>query len=158
VYLARTEGSPDAAPAPQADTRPVRGSETILLVEDEPAVRQVTRVALGQFGYAVLDAAGPLEALQLARLHRGEIHLLLTDVIMPDMTGRELADRLLAERAGVRVLYVSGYPGDAIAHRGALAPGTAFLPKPFAVKELARKVREVLDERGSPAGTEPRLS
>jgi PAS domain S-box-containing protein len=158
VYLPRIEGSPDAAPAPQADTRPVRGSETILLVEDEPAVRQVTRVALGQFGYAVLDAAGPLEALQLARLHRGEIHLLLTDVIMPDMTGRELADRLLAERAGVRVLYVSGYPGDAIAHRGALAPGTAFLPKPFAVKELARKVREVLDERGSPAGTETRLS
>jgi len=93
----------------------------------------------------VLAAADGTAALRIVERHGGAIHMLLTDVVMPGMSGRELAAQLAARRAGIRVLYMSGYPGDAVVHRGALAPGSAFLQKPFTPDGLARKVRDVLD-------------
>jgi PAS domain S-box-containing protein len=134
-------GIPDAAP---------HGSETVLLVEDEPEVRGLARDILHQQGYTVLEAADGGEALRIGREHGGPIHLLVTDVVMPQMGGRELADHLKAGRRETKVLYVSGYTDDAILHQGVSETGTAFLPKPFTAAELAHKVREVLD--AAPAG------
>jgi PAS domain S-box-containing protein len=133
--------TPDAAP---------HGSETVLLVEDEPEVRGLARDILHQQGYTVLEAADGDEALELGRDHAGPIHLLVTDVVMPQMGGRELAARLQAGRHEIKVLYVSGYTDDAILHQGVSETGTAFLPKPFTASALAHKVREVLD--AAPAG------
>jgi PAS domain S-box-containing protein len=134
-------GMPEAAP---------HGSETVLLVEDEPEVRGLARDILHQQGYTVLEAADGDEALRIGRGHGGPIHLLVTDVVMPQMGGRELADRLQAGRQETKVLYVSGYTDDAILHQGVSETGTAFLPKPFTASALAHKVREVLD--AAPAG------
>jgi PAS domain S-box-containing protein len=132
----RDPGIPAAAP---------QGSETVLLVEDEPAVRGLARDILHQQGYTVLEAADGDEALRVGREHGGPIHLLVTDVVMPQMGGRELSDRLKAGRREIKVLYVSGYTDDAILHQGVSETGTAFLPKPFSPSALAHKVREVLD-------------
>jgi PAS domain S-box-containing protein len=129
-------GVPDAAP---------QGSETVLLVEDEPEVRGLARDILRQQGYTVLEAADADDALRIGREHGGPIHLLVTDVVMPQMGGRELADRLKAGRQETKVLYVSGYTDDATLHQGVSQTGTAFLPKPFTATALAHKVREVLD-------------
>jgi CheY-like chemotaxis protein len=122
----------------------------VLLVEDEPEVRGLARDILHQQGYTVLEAADGGEALRIGREHGGPIHLLVTDVVMPQMGGRELADHLKAGRRETKVLYVSGYTDDAILHQGVSETGTAFLPKPFTAAELAHKVREVLD--AAPAG------
>jgi PAS domain S-box-containing protein len=133
----RTDAAvPDAAP---------HGSETVLLVEDEPEVRGLARDILHQQGYTVLEAADSDQALEIGREHRGPIHLLVTDVVMPQMGGRELADRLTGRRPETRVLYVSGYTDDAILRKGVSETGTAFLPKPFTASALAHKVRQVLD-------------
>ena len=129
-------GAPAAAP---------HGSETVLLVEDEPEVRGLARDILHQQGYTVLESADVDEALRIGRDHVGPIHLLVTDVVMPQMGGRELADRLRTRRRETKVLYVSGYTDDAILHQGVLETGTAFLPKPFTAAALAHKVRQVLD-------------
>jgi two-component system cell cycle sensor histidine kinase/response regulator CckA len=144
IYLPRVAA---AEPAPPPALRPTvtRGSETVLVVEDEEAVRSLSRRALEAGGYTVLAAADGADAVRLVERYGGPIHLVLTDVVMPGMSGRELADRLVQRRPGLRVLYMSGYPGDAIVHRGALDPGTAFLQKPFMPDDLTRKVREVLD-------------
>jgi PAS domain S-box-containing protein len=125
------------------------GTETVLVVEDERAVREQAVLVLDSYGYRVLDAADGQAALDLSRSHEGPIDLLLTDVIMPGMNGRELADLLQPERPEMQVLYMSGYTGDAIAHHGVLADKSAFLPKPFTLEDLLRKVREVLDKRKS---------
>ncbi|MFN2220491.1 MAG: response regulator, partial [Anaerolineae bacterium] len=125
------------------------GTETVLVVEDERAVREQAVLVLDSYGYQVLDAADGQAALDLSRSHEGPIDLLLTDVIMPGMNGRELADLLQPERPEMQVLYMSGYTGDAIAHHGVLADKSAFLPKPFTLEDLLRKVREVLDKRKS---------
>ncbi len=151
IYLPRAAAPGAASPTPPAPPAPqgkatARGSETILVVEDEEAVRSLSRRALEASGYTVLAAADGPDAVRLLERYRGPIHLVLTDVIMPGMNGRELAQRLVQRRPGLRVLYMSGYPGDAIVHRGALEPGTAFLQKPFMPEDLARKVREVLDQ------------
>ncbi|OLB12251.1 MAG: hypothetical protein AUH07_08265 [Gemmatimonadetes bacterium 13_2_20CM_70_9] len=148
IYLPRTAAPGAAPPAPPAPPckATARGSETILVVEDEEAVRSLSRRALEASGYTVLAAADGPDAVRLLERYGGPIHLVLTDVIMPGMNGRELAERLVQRRPGLRVLYMSGYPGDAIVHRGALEPGTAFLQKPFMPEDLARKVREVLDQ------------
>jgi CheY-like chemotaxis protein len=121
------------------------GSETVLLVEDEPEVRGLARDILRQQGYTVLEAAEGDDALRVGREHRGPIHLLVTDVVMPQMGGRELADRLQAGRSEMKILYVSGYTDDAILRQGVSETGTAFLPKPFTAAALAHKVRQVLD-------------
>jgi CheY-like chemotaxis protein len=144
VYLPRTETPKGAATAP-AKPGAARGSETVLVVEDEPAVLTLSRRALETQGYVVLAAADGAAALRVVERHGGTIHLLLTDVVMPGLSGRELADQLQARRPGIRVLYMSGYPGDAVVQHGTLPPGSAFLQKPFSPDGLARKVRDVLD-------------
>ncbi len=145
IYLpCVTEAVPPAAvtPAPPAS---VRGSETILLVEDDEMIRNLVPKVLKANGYRVLVAANGRDAERMAGQHEGPIHLLMTDVVMPGMNGREVAERLAAARAGLRVLYLSGYTDDAIVHHGVLEPGVAFLQKPFTPAVLGRKVREVLD-------------
>jgi CheY-like chemotaxis protein len=118
-----------------------------LLVEDEDAVRELARRALEHYGYTVLVARNGSDALQVAKQHPGPLDLLVTDVIMPGVKGRELAQQLLAQRPHLKVLYVSGYTDNAILHHGVLAPGVNFLQKPFTPKTVARTVREVLDRR-----------
>ncbi len=146
LYLPRFYGE-EPTPAPRTTTEPVRrGSphETVLVVEDEPRVRSFSVEVLRDLGYGVLHASNGPEALAL--LEQGvRVTLLFTDVVMPGMTGRELADRAQAMRPGLRVLYTTGYTRNAVVHNGVLDPGTRLLPKPFGVDELARKVREALD-------------
>jgi len=144
IYLPRIE-TPAEEPAGPQKGGPAPGSETVLVVEDEPAVLTLSRRALEAQGYVVLAASDPVAALRVVERHGGTIHLLLTDVVMPGLSGRELADRLTAQRPGIRVLYMSGYPGDAVVQRGTLPAGSAFLQKPFSPDGLARKVRDVLD-------------
>jgi len=121
------------------------GTETILLVEDEEAVRALALEALRLSGYTVLAAADGIEAAAIAGVHPGAIHLLVTDVGMPQLSGPDLAERLRAQARVTRVLYMSGYPDDALGQHGILRPGTAFLAKPFTLEGIAKKVREVLD-------------
>jgi len=145
---------PPAAPPIEEDTS--RGSETILLVEDDASLRDVTTEFLRSGGYTVLAAASPAEALQIAQTHIGQIDFLLTDVIMPQMNGRELAAKLNAKQPALRVLYVSGYTDGIIREgtRGVLDPGLAFLQKPYTRHSLTRKIREVLDSESAKAGSE----
>ena len=144
LYLPRVEEAPGTAePAcPTEITR--RGSETVLLVEDDEPLRTLAREILSIQGYTVLDATSPSEALRLADGHPGPIHLLLTDVVMPQMNGRQVADHLLAARPGLKVVFMSGYTDAAIVEHGVLEPGTHFLQKPFTPDGLSRKVREAL--------------
>jgi len=154
VYLPRVDEEAQAATeAEGAPEPPARASETILLVEDEKALREMIRELLEEGGYTVLEGGSPEEALAAARSHRGPIHLMLTDVVMPRMGGRDLAAELSALRPGLRVLYMSGYTDSAIIHHGVLDAGTHFLQKPFTAHALLRKVRAVLDEpRGATPG------
>ncbi len=122
-----------------------RGNETVLIVEDEPSVRKVAVRILSNLGYTVFEAGDGEEALQVAKKHNGEICLLLTDVVMPRMSGKELADQLRMITPGIRVLFVSGYTKDVIVHNGIIEEGTDLLQKPFSQEALACKVREVLD-------------
>jgi CheY-like chemotaxis protein len=131
----------------QARRRPAgefRGTETVLVVEDEEGVRNLTREILADYGYTVLTAAAPSEALALVARHPGPIDLLVTDVIMPEMSGLDLAQRLQAERAGLRVLYMSGYVEHPALDQAALDPEAALLLKPFTAEALAAQVREAL--------------
>jgi PAS domain S-box-containing protein len=149
VLLPAVEAAEDTVAAPVVRSR-ARGSETVLLVEDEPGVRSLARLALESAGYTVLTAASAEEAVRLATSHRGRIHLILTDVIMPFMNGRELAEWLLARHPDARVLFMSGYPDEVLTPHGLALVDTAFLHKPFTPTILVERVREVLD--GSPAG------
>jgi DNA-binding response OmpR family regulator len=121
-------------------------TETLLVVEDEASLRKVARRSLEAAGYRVLTAVDGDDALRTSAEHPGEIHLLLTDVVMPRMGGRLLAQELTKARPTVKVIYMSGYTDDAIVHHGVLAAGTHFLAKPFTAVGLTTKVREVLDE------------
>jgi two-component system cell cycle sensor histidine kinase/response regulator CckA len=145
VYLPRFEAETEAVQVPAAVGAAPTGSETILLVEDEPALRVMIREMLDKAGYRILEGATPDEALAAAAGHAGPIHLVLTDVILPKMSGRQMADALRSGRPETRVLFMSGYTDDAISHHGILEPGTHFLEKPFTADGLLRKVREVLD-------------
>jgi CheY-like chemotaxis protein len=144
VYLPRVDAAAEVLAT--LSSQPVcRGSETVLLVEDEDGVRALIRQVLHKHGYNVLEARHGGEALLTCERHQGKIDLLLTDVVLEHMSGRELAERLAKIRPEMKVLYVSGYADDAIVHHGVLNEGVAFLQKPFTTHSLARKVRSVLD-------------
>jgi CheY-like chemotaxis protein len=140
---------PDVGGEPQQmnppSTNEIRGTETILLLEDEPALRKLVHTILEQQGYSVLEAGTPEEALRLCEEHAGSIQLLLTDVVMPKMSGRQVAERAVRCVPELRVIYMSGYSGDAIVHHGVLDSGVAYLQKPFSSESLLYKVREVLN-------------
>jgi len=152
VYLPRVDAPADAIEhASDAAPDTLRGNETILVVEDEAPVRAVTRQLLERNGYTVLEAPDGAAALALVDGAAGSRHidLLLTDVIMPGMSGRELADKLKARRPNVRVLFMSGYTDDAVVRHGMLEPGLAYLEKPFRPPMLLKKVRGVLQSTAS---------
>ena len=148
IYLPRLVGEtvPDQRERPEAKLI-ARGDETILLVEDEPSILNMTQQMLENCGYRVMTAPTPAEAIHAAKTFRGEIQLLVTDVVMPGMNGRELATKLKEFFPAVRCLFMSGYPTNVIVRHGVLEEGVHFLQKPFTLEALARKVREVLDER-----------
>jgi PAS domain S-box-containing protein len=144
TYLPRIDQPAETATASQAAPIP-RGTETILLVEDEEGVRRLARLILEEQGYAIIEASSASSALAAAEKHVTRIHLVLTDVVMPGMNGRELSQRLSKIRPSVRMLFMSGYTGDTIVRHGVLEPGIAYLQKPFTPMDLALKVRQVLD-------------
>jgi two-component system cell cycle sensor histidine kinase/response regulator CckA len=145
VYLPRVEPAGEPVAAPQPPARALGGTETILLAEDEAAVRNLARRVLEKHGYKLLLAATGRDGVQVAEQHAGPIDLLVTDVVMPEMGGRELAQRLTALQPGLKVLFLSGYTDDAIVHHGVLDAGVAFLQKPFKPDDLVQKIRAVLD-------------
>ncbi len=145
IYLPRVAEIAEPLAMASPPVGPPTGTETILVVEDTDGLRTLARKILERYGYTVIDAPNGEEALRICERHEGAIHLLLTDVVMPGMSGRVLADRLAQLRSETRVLFTSGYTDDAIVHHGILRTGTAFLQKPYVLDSLARKVREVLD-------------
>ena len=146
IYLLAVEAVRSSGKLPAAIETMPHGSETILVVEDDAEVRAFTRHVLQTCGYTVLEAAHGGEAIPLAEEHQGPVHLLVSDVVMPEMGGRRLAERILALKPGIKVLYVSGYTPDAVVRHGVVESEAAFLQKPFTPSVLARKVREVLDQ------------
>jgi len=144
IYLPRVEEMIEVAEKPKALPRPLQGNETILVVEDDDAVRRMTRMFLEINGYIVVEARNAADAIQLMESHPGSIEMVLTDVVMPGMKGRELVERLEKLRSGLKVLYMSAYTEDAAINSGILGPGSAFIEKPFNADELTCKVREVL--------------
>jgi PAS domain S-box-containing protein len=146
IYLPRHAPETGRTAKTDAAQPDARGHETILLVEDEPMILDIAVKILERQGYTVMAAATPGEAIRLAREHAGEIHLLMTDVVMPEMNGRDLAKNLLSLYPNLKRLFMSGYTADIIAHHGVLDEGVQFIQKPFSVQTLAVKVREVLDE------------
>ena len=148
VYLPRCEAAGrTAGPAPTGGPAP-RGRETVLLVEDEHGVRALTRHILAGCGYTVVEASDGAEALRLTRERGASIDFLVTDLVMPGLSGRELADHLHTTFPDLEVSYVSGYTDDPVIRHGGLEEGANFLHKPFSPLALAHKVRELLDRRG----------
>jgi len=157
TVLGRIDGQPDSeqgtldisAQLVEKLSETVRGTETILLVEDDESVRRLVHEVLESFGYRLLDAANGIEALLICEHSAEPIHLLVTDIVMPRMSGREVASRLAALRPEIKVLFMSGYTDEAI-HHGMLDADPTFIQKPFAPEALARKVRDVLDGHHQP--------
>ena len=147
IYLPRVDEAVTVVESVSATVEPLKGSETILLVEDEEPVRELVRKVLERNGYRILEARHGDEAIKICAQHKGEISLLVTDVVMPRMSGREVAERLLLSHPKMKVLYLSGYTDDAVVRHGVLQSMTAFLQKPFTPDALAHKVREVLDSK-----------
>jgi DNA-binding response OmpR family regulator len=150
IYLPRIDQRAEELEGEKRPANVQRGTETILLVEDDPQLRQLTSSVLSHCGYKVLVAGGADEGVSLCKANQREIRLLLTDVVMPGMNGRQLANQVLKISPQIRVLYISGYTSNAIVHYGVLDEGLWFLPKPFSLAALIAKVREVLD---APEGT-----
>ena len=145
IYIPRHQG-PDEKTSEVIKEAPVSGSETILVVEDEAQILALCSTVLERLGYTVIAAVSPEKAISLCQAYEGKIHLLLTDVIMPGMNGRELRDRINAIKPGIKTLFMSGYTKEAIAHRGVLDEGIVFIQKPFSINTLSRKVRDILVE------------
>jgi two-component system, cell cycle sensor histidine kinase and response regulator CckA len=145
ILFPRVDAPAEDLTAPTADSSPEVGSETVLLVEDETVVRQLVAEILEMSGYTVLQAGDGPSALELLRRHSGTIELLVTDVVMPGMSGPEVAQAVTSMRPGTQVLYTSGYTDSAIGHHGVLEPDVAFLQKPFSADDLTHKVRRLLD-------------
>ena len=150
VYLPRVEDATEELSPAQSPQNEAGGCETVLLVEDEESVRELVRVTLVSRGYNVLEAENGERGLHIAESYKEHIHILITDVVMPGIGGRELAKLLLAQRPGISVLYLSGYTEDTVVTQGALGPGTGFLQKPFTLQNLAKKVREVIRSQPAP--------
>jgi PAS domain S-box-containing protein len=146
IYLPRLVADEDAEKAVSEKKAAAGGTETILLVEDEPTILRMTWMMLERKGYSVISAATPAEAVEKATNHSGSIDLLMTDVVMPDMNGRDLAGQITAIYPGIGLLYMSGYTSNVIAHHGVLDAGVAFVQKPFSMSDMTAKVREVLDK------------
>ncbi|MRR16671.1 MAG: PAS domain-containing sensor histidine kinase [Deltaproteobacteria bacterium] len=146
IYLPRYTDTSSEATDDESDTPIPGGTETVLIVEDEETVLKLGRAMLETLGYNVLEAKSADQALKLAGEYAGKIDLLLTDVIMPDMNGKELAERILAVKPGLKCLYTSGYTADVIAHQGILDKRVQFISKPFSLKDLAAKIREAVGE------------
>jgi CheY-like chemotaxis protein len=134
-----------AGDEPRVEASVPGGQETILVAEDEKSMLKVIQMGLEEKGYTVLTADNPLDAFLLSQQHGGRIDLLITDVVMPGMNGKELQERITQVRPGIEVLFISGYTGEVIAKRGLLAEDTHFIQKPFTLRDLALKVREILD-------------
>jgi PAS domain S-box-containing protein len=149
IYFPRVDEGPDRASKGAPQGRPTAGRETVLLAEDSDVVRRLLHEILTAQGYTLLEARHGAEALQMSRGYPGKIDLLVTDMVMPQMSGRELAHHLAPERPDMKILYMSGYTEEAIARDGVLDPGTAFLEKPFTPASISRKVRELLDQKGA---------
>ena len=166
IYLPRVEEEGEARPSKLAPDE-ARGDETVVLVEDEPLVKNLVSDVLHKSGYQVMEFINGREALTWAKRHDGVVHLLVTDVVMPGMSGIELARQLAPDRPEMRVLFFSGYTDDLVERQGVLRPGRAFLQKPFTPDTLLRRVRMLLDtplggpdegaappdERSAPPGT-----
>jgi len=146
MYFPHREGEVAAEQNSSGETRSIKGDETLLVVEDEEQVLDIAKLALERQGYTVLAAAHPGEAILLAEQHEGKIDMLVTDVMMPKMNAKELVKRINAIKPGIKVLYMSGYTANVIAHRGILDADAHFIHKPFSPLELAAKVRQTLDE------------
>jgi PAS domain S-box-containing protein len=151
VYLPRID-EPVTAEDEEPLKRVARGTETILLVEDDEMVRNLVRTTLARQGYKILDAADPVEAKRISEAFRGEIQLLITDVVLPRLSGRELADEILAKRPRIKVMFMSGYTDSAVVNSGILQKEVAFLQKPFTPRSLVEKVSEVLERSGRTRG------
>ena len=145
VYLPWVEAAVDSSQKEERPTRPARGQETILVVEDEPQIRELINLLLSGYGYRVLIVGDPIEAVTISKKHDGPIHLLLTDVVLPGISGRQVAEQIASHRPETKILFTSGYTTNAIVHHGVLDAGLHFLQKPFTMTTLAAKVREVLD-------------
>ena len=147
IYLPSAHQATDSEePSDSVPIQDLEGTETVLLVEDEDLVRNLVQSVLQRHGYTVLEAPNGAEAMTLLARHLGQVDLLLTDVVIPQMTGPELAEKVMASHPETRLLYMSGYTDSAIVHHGVLDAGLAFIQKPFTPEALLRKVREVLDE------------
>ncbi|MCF8139095.1 MAG: PAS domain S-box protein [Desulfotignum sp.] len=151
IYLPRLVADEDGEKAVPDKQESAGGTETILLVEDEPSILRMTRKMLEKKGYTVLTTTTPAEAVEKAKNQSGSIDLLMTDVVMPEMNGRDLAVKVIELHPNIKLLFMSGYTADVIAHQGILDDGVAFIQKPFSMAEMTEKLREVLDETQNPA-------
>ncbi|MCG8616101.1 MAG: PAS domain S-box protein, partial [Desulfobacterales bacterium] len=156
IYLPRYETAKDAQAHPHRPDITCKGDETILLVEDEASMLKMTRMMLERLGYSVITANTPDEAIRISAGCGTPIHLLMTDVVMPRMNGRDLADKLTRDFPDLKCLFMSGYTANVIAHRGILDKGLNFINKPFSKQELSVKLREILDQGAAPAKAKPR--
>jgi len=147
IYLPRHAGKTVETPKERPATPVMGGHETILLAEDETAILDMVKQILEDFGYRVLAASTPGQAIRATKEYAGDIDLLITDVVMPEMNGQELAKNLLALHPKLRIIYMSGYSGNVIARHGVLDEGVNFIQKPFSMQDFAAKVREVLDSK-----------
>jgi CheY-like chemotaxis protein len=146
IFLPRQKAGGDQLQVEHRTPSIVRGDETILLVEDEPTILKMTEVILGRLGYRVLPAVSTTEAIRIAREYTEMIHLLITDVVMPEMNGLDLAKEIRSIYSEIKWLFMSGYTGNVIFNNGELDEGFNFIPKPFTMQILSQKIREVLDK------------